>query len=273
MRTLLIIALLSVPGLSSAQIAPECGDVVPELVWSYPAKGTTDVPRNSVLWAMPSRGFDVKVAIDGRDVPPDGATGIDAWKFNPGPLSVGEHKLAIEVGNGSTFKKIPVMTFTVTDIEAQEAPEGPAVNGSEDATSEQDGSCAKILAAQTCFATPPAGHLRLDLAPTGVFWTVSMVTETGGNSQPILWPSECAAEAFTVGVPVSSAVCYEATSLDAAGNESEPIGFCPHEETGDGSTGGGRGAPACSAAPLDSANPPIFLIGLLFIVLAARRFF
>lgn len=241
-----IIVFLVAAAVSAAPAAadlPSCDDAQPaSLVWSWPPKNATDIPTNAVILAIPSRGQPLTVEFDGRDLAPDGTGGLAALTFNPGPLNPNtEYTIVFQIGAGATSKKV-LSKFTTGGAELGEAPEGPAVNGYSDVTEPQDPACAGVLAAQACFTGATASHLRLDLVASGVAWTVREAPVSGPKSAPILWPATCQAEAFTQpGEAVDPGICYELVSLDAAGNESEPITLCPYQSAGSGDTGGGRG--------------------------------
>ncbi len=278
MRVLMMLTTLFCVDAATAAL-PDCTPPVEQLVWQSPAKNQTDVPTNAVIFGLPSRGHTVTVTLDGKDLQPDGDTGIDSFRFVPGPLAPNtKYALVFEVGDGATTKKFQ-SSFTTGDAELDEPPEGPQVTAKVDglSTDPQPDKCGLIMGAQTCFDEDPAAHERLTLDGGGIARTLREVSADGAKSEPLLWPAECQGEIFTQpGETIDPVICWEMTSIDAAGLESEAITYCPFvaeapaEDDGGGGRGGGGGS--CVSVAHGSPGSLGLVLAMFGILLWRRRF-
>src|SRR5829696_7651889 len=72
-RAVAMVSLLATLLVCPASARAGCAPPVPEVVWSYPAEGQTDVPTNATIWILlPNWTQPASVSLDGMEVPANG---------------------------------------------------------------------------------------------------------------------------------------------------------------------------------------------------------
>lgn len=253
--------------------AAECDPQAPGLLWVYPEKNQADVPIDCVFTVLVTRDHPVTVSLDDAELPSGAATGLASHQYAPGALMPGtSYKLIIEIGDGPTTKKVQV-PFTTAATAAAE-PSVPTLGTATPATTEQDGVCAQVAAAQSCDIDAAT---RMTLAPAAgaIAWVVTMADGT-----ELLWPGTCAPEAFaTVGAVADETVCFEVRSLGGGGALSDPATVCPYaaaptEGTADAGTSTARRGAAAGCTVSSGAAPGVVapvLLMLFAFMLGIRR--
>ena len=109
-----MVLILLLPLAAPSPARGDCASPPQELVWSWPAKGTSDVPVNAGIFVVPAATHTVRVYLDDQELSPAGKAPPHSWVFDPGPLAPNSvHKLVIEFASASgTQKTLPAREFT-----------------------------------------------------------------------------------------------------------------------------------------------------------------
>ena len=232
-RLALVVLFLAAARTASAS----CASPPPGLVWFWPAKNATNIPTNAMIWAI---GTGVHVSIDGKDVPPAGTTGIDRYRFDPGPLAPDTTiDVLFTIGEGATTKKVP-LTFTTGGQPGDLVPDAPVVSGHTETTAS---ACPGVSSTQGCFDTHDR-QLTLAVQPGAPLLSFD------SSEGPILWPGDCAPEVWVRSSQTDT--CIELKALSAWGSETATTTYCPYAAAApEGGKKGGGGGSSCStgAAP------------------------
>jgi len=209
-----------------------CAAPPPEISWTFPAAGATDVPTNSLIWVQATNVFggDPHVWLDGVALPRAPIPFEDA--FAPGATFAPQstHTLHIVVDADRTEftdggpLDVEDFSFTTGDAPA------PAPVIASASTVEVDGgvplrpnACGLAFQLEDCFDTPPYRDVFLEVSPGAVAYQVDSKDDQGRAGIPFSWPGTCGAP-FTEAHSQFS-TCFTVHAFNAAGEaaSSEPL--------------------------------------------------
>jgi hypothetical protein len=259
-RTVGIAALMAAALAGPGPARAGCEVPPPELVWSYPADGQTDVPTNATIWILlPNWTQPGSVSLDGVPIP------VNEFGFGYVPAQ----PLAPGSPHQVTFRATPARVQPPVDLTIRfttgagpadgTPPSPPAVpSASATATRALPANCQRVLDAMECFDTGPRFHLVFATSATPLLWIIeSAGSEPGAAPTFELWPGSCGPpEAFVE--DAATRACNRRFLLHAvteAGLRATSAPLCPGELV----TMPLPPAPAmpdASAEPLPDPSPP-----------------
>lgn len=247
----------------------DCDIPAPEVVWTFPADGQVDVPVN-ISAVVRSAGRD-RLELDGRPVE-------SLPRLAPNSF----HELRVFTGSDEN-EICHQINFLTSSNEAEVPPIPAAVEGHWELTPDEYKIpiwCRRNIFTGSCFDAGEDTHFVLDVNVGGLFTRVRQLNPNGDLISTVLWPNTCGRPQVLGLTGPGPGYCFQVSSVNAAGQESEPQSYCT--TTGNLITGSPpvveSDPPRVSecSTPLDpvlscaSSSQPdvfsiVFLLGILFI--------
>ncbi len=243
--------------LFGAEVRADCALPAPEIEWSYPAQGASDVPRDVRVRIIPR---PEKVSLDGETLDSD-----DDEAFDPGRLAADtEYSLEVTFRNEVTQQ----LRFTTGDDLAEQSDDSGLEIGA--ITSEPEGNQAQGLCAPQpgCPDTPGYRVYTLELdtrseleIPAYAVSTLSAERDDEGHQlrHTFVWPAECGDPKVLTFGEVDEGTCFRVQALGVQGRIGKPVKDCTPFDDGSG---------GCAVNGLGSGEssgwfPGLALVGVL----------
>lgn len=224
-----------------------CAQPEAELLWSYPAGGQQDVPTNADLWLLVSGWSELRVTLDGAELPSlAGGRGRDLGSLAPNT----EHSVSIErLWSGFPAEQPLELRFTTGPGPAPDGP--PSAPGEVVATIHAErplsALCESVLQTQDCFDTGQNTYFQFEPSGAAQAWLIeSAGTYNGVN----LWPADCGPPQLYL--YAESRPCVTLHAIDETGATVRGEEVCT--PTGDGTAMDNRAVGAGCSLPHDGAS-------------------
>jgi len=286
----MVLVLGGVPSLAYAS----CVAPAPEILWTYPADGQTDVSIWSELYVAVPMGVTVQGSANGEELNPT-EDGLARFVWSKGLEPNTEYKVHLLVNSSfpSEDPNIPAsitQDLVFTTGAGSNPPGNPAfepqvtVYGLEEGFSHLNELCQSIVSSADCYDTGQDSFLTLQAEdPDAIGWLIDRTDAEGNQYWSRYWPAECGhpgvflhssdVEADTVG-------CYALRALHGDGIGARYPMSCdpfvvggwypPEPEPGPGESAKGEDS-GCAWSAAQSSGPPMALLIALFALLAWRR--
>ena len=244
LSSILIAAAAMLPAVAEAS----CDDPTPELVWSWPADGASEVPTNSRLWAIGVRVASVSLNDEIVYTFTNSRLRGDVELPELTPNTSNTITYTFRDYNGMPPPTPVVTTFTTGDGPALEAPVSPVIDELALTDYDQTPEGNTILFAGDCLDGGSAEKLKVDTT-TDVL-VLRLDRRVGSEtSLGLLWPvdeglpawfrgthcalSERECKPDAVSPDVSADTCFVLVAIGPSGLESRSAPWCPSDHLGD----------------------------------------
>lgn len=268
--------------LSPGRAVAACAARPPELVWSYPSTGATDVPTDAVFFPL-SSGVVMRVELNGvqlarRHFGPglDTLLGYDLGGLAPNE----QYTLTIVLANapGEQEHSTSVAFETGVGLYAGPAPAAEilGISGTDD-IQHFSPVCQSVVGAQDCYDEGQDTHVLLAVTADALLFRVAR--RHPGSSDfmsPVLWPASCGAP--SVFFYAEADACYTVYAFDPTGRVASSNELCgsaagPSTHDGDPNSpkGSTDGASGCSLSTRSASSGMLLPLGLLLLALGCRK--
>jgi hypothetical protein len=232
-----------------------CGEFVPEIVWSYPGPGDTDVPIDADIFVMVNTFGPPPSSITLNGVEVDS---IGAGHFDPGPLAPNtEYRIVVEVDGVADPATREVRFTTSTEVAAiVGAPTAPVIRLDDYPPPPTSITCREVLRTRGCYDTFQDTLVRAETSATDVvLWRLESLP--AGDAGPVAphvlttWPAECGPPVYVTHRERwdAGAVCLRVTAVGGSGASSQSSLTCPSDSSGCSVGVAGHTHPAWFSAP------------------------
>ena len=242
-RVWLVAASLSVTTVLAGSVAQaSCLPAPPEVLWSYPAKGASDVPLNIDVWVVSPNRYPFTATLNGEWLNMDFHARVAAHMGPPELTANTDYVLRLEydVDKPSEEPTVIEIAFRTGERLAPE-PSAPSVLGHTVARGDSVGQCNDVLYLQGCFDTGQDTLLSLDVSGSDVeAW---LVEHTAASALNAAWPAGCGMPTMLAG-EVPSDACFKVQGIGDGGLLSPAVEYCPYLNPPPGASDAGADASA-----------------------------